>query len=43
MNPSEFASIMLTIVQNIDEYEDPNVYHETLVEVMSNAIKAVTA
>jgi hypothetical protein len=41
MNPSEFASIMLTIVQNIDEYEDSDAYHETLVELMSNAIKSV--
>jgi hypothetical protein len=32
---------MLTIVQNIDEYEDPNEYHEILVEVMSKAIMAV--
>ena len=32
---------MLTIVQNIDEYENPNAYHEILVEVMSNAIMAV--
>ena len=42
MNPSEFASIMLTLVQNIDEYEDLEVCHETLVEVMSNVIKVVT-
>ncbi len=41
MNPSEFASIMLTIVQNIDEYEDSDAYHEILLEVMSNAIKDV--
>jgi hypothetical protein len=33
---------MLTIVQNIDEYEDSDAYHETLIEIMSNAIKAVT-
>ena len=32
---------MFTIVQNIDEYEDSDAYHETLVELMSNAIKSV--
>ena len=32
---------MLTIVQNIDEYEDSDAYHETLVELMSNVIKSV--
>ena len=41
LNPSEFASIMLTIVRNIDEYKDPDEYHETLVEIMSNVIKSV--
>lgn len=41
-NPSDFASIMLTIAQNIDEYEDPNAYHEILVEVMINAIMVVS-
>jgi hypothetical protein len=41
MNPSEFASMMLTIVQNIDEYENPDEYHETLVEIMSNVIKSI--
>jgi len=41
LNPSEFASIMRTIVKNIDEYKDPDAYHETLVEIMSNVIKSV--
>ena len=41
LNPSEFAAIMFTIVQNVDEYEDPDEYHKTLVEIMSNAIKSI--
>ncbi len=32
---------MFTIVQNVDEYEDPDEYHKTLVEIMSNAIKSI--
>ena len=42
MNPSEFAPIILKIIQNIDEYEEPEIYQETLIEVMKNSIKTVT-
>ncbi len=42
MSPSEFAPIILKIVQNIDEYEEPDLYHETVIELMRNSIKTVT-
>jgi|GEM_PF-4647178 hypothetical protein len=42
MSPSEFAPIMLKIVENIDEYEEPDIYQEALMELMGNSIKTFT-
>ncbi len=38
-NPEDVASAILTIVQDLDESEDPDSYVEPLVKAINNALK----